>query len=153
VGLQFERNPQVSADNPNSIGVGFSVPLFVRHRYAGEIRRAEADQRLAAENFHATLLDAKAERARAAAELNGARERVEQFKTAIVEKANSTAQAAEYAYSHGALDLTDLLDARRAMQAITLDALSAQSAYAKALSSWRAANDVYSTINHDRSNE
>jgi cobalt-zinc-cadmium efflux system outer membrane protein len=141
IGMQFEHYP-VGNGNPNSVGLGLSVPLFLRHRFQGEIQRATADRRVAEETLRNVELAAAIDRARAAADLEGARDRLHHFEGAIVEKAKAAAEAAEYAYSRGALNLTDLLDARRAMQAVAIDALSAQSAYAKALAAWRAETDV-----------
>ncbi|HYM36330.1 MAG TPA: TolC family protein [Steroidobacteraceae bacterium] len=141
VGVQFEHYPQPST-NANSVGVGFSVPLFLRHRYQGEIQRANADRHVAEETLRNVQLVAASDRAHAAADLFGSRERLRHFEGSIVEKAKAAAEAAEYAYLRGALNLTDLLDARRAMQSVELDELSAQTAYAKALAAWRAETDT-----------
>lgn len=139
-GVQFERNPQ-PLSNPNSWGVGFSVPLFLRNRYDGEIRRAAADRRSADEAVRTVRLSATTECERALVEMRGASDRLTKFQNSVIKRAKSAAEAAEYAYTHGALGLTDLLDARRALQAITLDELGAHAAYAKARAAWRAATE------------
>ena len=141
IGLQYERLPDPPNNNINTVGVGFSFPLFLRHRYEGEIQRAAADRRTAAEMLRAVRLTAESDRTRAAADLAGAIDRVRQFQNGIVDKAKTTAESAEYAYAHGALDLADLLDARRTLQSISLDAIAARAAYAKASAAWRAAGD------------
>ena len=141
IGVQFEHYPQ-GGSSPNSVGAGFSIPLFIRHHYQGELQRAAADHHIAEETLRATQLAAATEQAQVTAERIGARERLLQFQNSIVDKATSTAQAAEYAYSRGALNLTDLLDARRAMQSVLSDALSARLEYAKALMAWRTATEL-----------
>ena len=57
-------------------------------------------------------------------------------------QARKAADAEEYAYSRGSLALTDLLDARRSLQAVLLDTLNARATYAKALAAWKAATSV-----------
>ncbi len=139
-GVQFERDPQPFT-GANSWGVGFSVPLFLRNKYEGEIRRAAADRRSADEAVRTVRLGAATECERALIEMQGASDRLTKFQNSIAERAKSAAQAAEYAYTHGALGLTDLLDARRAFQAIALDEIAARSSYAKARAAWRAATE------------
>ena len=142
VGVQFEHYPQPGVVSPNSLGVGFSIPLFLRNHYEGEIDRATADRRAADEVARATALAANNDQQQAALAMSGAREHVNAFRDSVLESARSAAAAAEYAYAHGALGLTDLLDARRAMQAVLLEALNANAEYAKAQAAWRAATDT-----------
>jgi cobalt-zinc-cadmium efflux system outer membrane protein len=147
VGVQFEHYPQVGS-HANSVGLGLSVPLFLRHHYEGEIARAAADRRVANEALRTVRLGADAEVRRAQADLGAALEKLRQFRGTVLQRAQASADAAEYAYSRGALGLTDLLDARRALQEITLDSLAAEAAHAKALAAWRAAtNPVYFSSN------
>ena len=47
------------------------------------------------------------------------------------------AKAAEFAYTKGAMGLMDLLDARRTLRQVQIEAATACAEYAKALSAWR----------------
>ena len=58
VGVQFEHNPTLAPGNPDSVGIGFSVPLFIGNHYAGEIQRAAIDRRIATENLRASVINA-----------------------------------------------------------------------------------------------
>ena len=138
LGAQYERYPQPDI-GPNTWGIGFSVPVFLRSHYEGEIARASADRRAAEQQLQQARLAAQAERDLAAAQLQGAVQRVKKFQEELVTQARKAADAEEYAYSRGALSLTDLLDARRSLQAVLLDAVGARAAYAKSLAAWRAA--------------
>jgi cobalt-zinc-cadmium efflux system outer membrane protein len=138
VGLQLEHYPQPGSET-NSFGVGFSIPLFIWHRYEGELRRAFADARTATENLRRQRVVAEAERGRAWADLEGAHTRLQHLQDDVLDKARLAAQAAEYAYRRGALGMTDLLDARRTLLAVRLDELAARAAFAKALTAWKAA--------------
>jgi len=141
LGAQYERFPPPGT-GPNLWGVGFSIPLFLRNRFEGEIARAGADRRLAEHQLQQTQLAAQADRELAKAQLEGAVQRVRKFQEEVVTQARKAADAEEYAYSRGSLGLTDLLDARRSLQAVLLDALNARATYAKALAAWRAATSA-----------
>ena len=73
------------------------------------------------------------------AEVNNSLIRLNNYKSDVLDQARTAAEAAEYAYHRGALNLTDLLDARRAWQSLIIDMLDAQNDYAGALADWRAA--------------
>jgi cobalt-zinc-cadmium efflux system outer membrane protein len=141
VGAQYERFPQPDV-GPNMWGIGFSIPLFLRNRFEGEIARAGTDRRLAEQQLQQTQLAAQADRDLATAQLEGAVQRVRKFQEEVVTQARKAADAEEYAYSRGSLALTDLLDARRSLQAVLLDALNARATYAKALAAWKAATSA-----------
>jgi cobalt-zinc-cadmium efflux system outer membrane protein len=151
--LQLEHYPQPGTES-NSFGIGFAVPLYLWHRYDGELRRALADARAATENLRRQRAIAEAERSHAAADLEGARARLQYLQREVLVKADLAEQAAEYAYRRGALGITDLLDARRTLTAIRLDELAARAAFARALTAWKAAGgaaiaDTASPNSHD----
>ncbi len=141
IGAQYERHPQPDI-GPNTWGIGFSVPLFLRNHYEGEMARAAADRRSAQQQLQQTRQVAQADRDLAVAQLDGAAQRVRKFQDEVVTQARKASDDEEYAYSRGALGLTDLLDARRALQAVLLDAVAAHAGYAKALEAWRAATNT-----------
>ena len=56
-------------------------------------------------------------------------------------EAQKASDAAEFAYQHGAIGVTDLLDSRRVLRALQLESAAAHADYAKAYSAWQAATD------------
>ena len=52
-------------------------------------------------------------------------------------RSRAVSERAELAYRKGALPLTDLLDARRTLRAVLLDALAARADLAKASGAWQ----------------
>ncbi|WP_454727657.1 MULTISPECIES: TolC family protein [Cupriavidus] len=142
VGAQAEHYP-VSAANQtgsgNSFGVFVSIPLFVRHSFGGEARRAEVDYYAALDDRNRVLLEAQNELERSRNQLEAARLSLRQMVQSVVPAAESVAGSAEFAYAKGASGVLDLLDARRALRQTRLDAVTAQGEYAKSLSAYRAA--------------
>lgn len=136
VGLQYEHWPnQADANNQgtgNSFGVAFSVPLFLRHNNEGEIARAQADWYAARDALERVLGQARSEAARAANDLAAARERLFRFENELIKEAERTAAAAEFAFKNGATGVMDLLDSRRTLKAVQVDAANARADHAKA---------------------
>ncbi|MHA7684560.1 TolC family protein [Cupriavidus sp. PET2-C1] len=142
VGAQAEHYP-VSAANQtgsgNSFGVFVSIPLYVRHSFGGEARRAEVDYYAALDDRNRVLLEAQNELERSRNQLEAARLSLKQMVEGVVPTAESVAGSAEFAYAKGASSVLDLLDARRALRQTRLDAVNAQGDFAKSLSAYRAA--------------
>ena len=140
VGAQYEHWPnQADANNQgtgNSFGVALSIPLFLRHRYEGEVARAQADWYLARDVLLQVRAQARSEVQRAAGELAAARERLLRFEGELLAEAARTASAAEFAFRNGAIGVMDLLDARRVLNSIQSDAANARADYAKALTAF-----------------
>ena len=137
LGAQYEHFP---GNVPgNSVGVGFAVPLFTGYDFAGDIQKAEVDRYAALDALAKVRAVARNELARAAADLNAAAERVERFDASLLGAANRSAEASEFAFSRGAISVLEVLDARRTLRAVRLEALAARADYAKALGAWRAA--------------
>jgi cobalt-zinc-cadmium efflux system outer membrane protein len=139
VGVQFEHYPPGNESPNNTYGLSLSVPLFVRHAYEGEIARAEADllgARIQEEQVRAL---AQGETAQAASLLRAAVERRRQLESGLLADAKRVATATEFAYVRGALGLLELLDARRTLRAVRLDAAALRADHAKALAAWQAA--------------
>ncbi|HEX2651037.1 MAG TPA: TolC family protein [Burkholderiales bacterium] len=136
IGAQYERFPgTVPAD---SIGIGFSVPLFLGNDFSGDIQRAEVDRYAALDALERARAVASSEVRRAASDLNAAVERLERFDGSLLAAADRSAQAAEFAFQRGATSVLEVLDARRTRRAVQLEALAARTDYAKALAAWRA---------------
>jgi len=134
VGVQLEHNLQNAPRN--SFGVGVSVPLFVRSEYEGEIARAEADLELARQQLEKAVAQAIGEADRARSQLAATADRRQRLESELLIDAERVAQAAEFAYSKGAMSLIDLLDARRTWRQVQLEAAQARADYAKARALW-----------------
>ena len=137
VGAQFEHYPDIYGNTSNSYGVGVSVPLFTRYYFEGEIAQAESAYNSAIDNVERTRAVARSEMAKALSDVTAAAERLARFQDNLLAEAKKSADSAEFAYKNGAIGVMDLLDARRTLRAIQLDAAAAQADYAKALAAWQ----------------
>jgi cobalt-zinc-cadmium efflux system outer membrane protein len=136
VGAQYERYPgTVPAD---SIGFGISVPLFTGNDFSGDIRRAEVERYAAVDALERARAIAGNDIRRAAGDLASAADRLERYDSTLLEAAQRSAQAAEFAFQRGAISVLEVLDARRTLRAVQLEALAARTEHAKALAAWRA---------------
>jgi cobalt-zinc-cadmium efflux system outer membrane protein len=106
--------------------------------YEGEIARAEADYTAAMELLELTRAQARTELTTALSDLSAAADRLQRYETSLLTEAQKAADYAEFAYRNGAIGVIDLLDARRTLRAVTLDAAAARADYAKALARWRS---------------
>jgi len=114
-----------------------SMPLAWGYRYEGEIGRAQAQLDQARDALDKSRRVAATELQRQRAELTAAAQRSRRFDNEIVPRSRDVAERAELAYSKGAMPLTDLLDARRTLRAVRLDALAARTDLAKAVGNWQ----------------
>jgi cobalt-zinc-cadmium efflux system outer membrane protein len=137
VGVQFEHFPDNFGNASNSYGVALSIPLFTRYYYEGEIAQAGAAWNAANDSLERTRAIARSEISRALADLAAAAERFARYRDYLLAEAKKSADSAEFAYRNGAIGVMDLLDARRTLRAVQLDAASAQADYAKALAAWQ----------------
>lgn len=140
IGIQYEHypvNPVFGTGNGNTYGVTVSFPLMVWHENNGEIRRSEVDRLAALDVLAKARAIAHSEIQRAWTDLVQASERVTRYQGKLTEDAKTAAEAVEFAYQHGSIGLTDLLDARRALRAAQLEAVTALGEYAKAVASWK----------------
>lgn len=134
VGVQYERNQQNSP--LNSYGIGVSVPIFLWHGHEGEIARAEADLDASRAQLAQIRAQAGSQLAQARAALQAAHDRRQRLEGGMLGDAERVAAAAELAYTQGAMGLLDLLDARRTLRQLRIEAATARADYAKALSDW-----------------
>lgn len=135
VGLQYERNPQAGGP-ANSYGIGVSVPLFLWHAHEGEIARAEADLDASRGQYALQRAQTATDLAQARSLLGAALARLQRLDGGMLADAGRVASAAEFAYRKGAMSLLDLLDARRTLRQLQIEAVTARADYAKALSDW-----------------
>jgi len=145
LGAQFDHYPvnplyasTSGAGTGNTWGVFVSVPLFTRYYYEGEIQSAEVAYGAAADNLERARAVARGETARARSDATAAAERLARYRDSMLAEAKKAADSAEFAYRNGAIGVMDLLDARRTLRAIELDAALAQADHAKALSAWQS---------------
>jgi cobalt-zinc-cadmium efflux system outer membrane protein len=143
LGVQYEHNMQ--SEPTNSYGFGVSVPLFIFHEYEGDIARAEADLTAARLLYERTLAQAVGSADQAGSALRSAEERLRRLETGLLADAERVAKAAELAYSRGAMNLMDLLDARRTLRQIQIETATAHADHAKALAAWRLQADYGNT--------
>ena len=136
VGAQFERYP---GNLPtNTVGFGLSIPLLIGNDFSGDIQRAEVDYYAAQGALDKVRAVATTEISRAASDLRAAAERRGRYEGSLLAAAQRSADAAEFAFQRGATSVLEVLDARRTLRAVQLEALAARADYAKALYAWRA---------------
>jgi cobalt-zinc-cadmium efflux system outer membrane protein len=136
IGAQYERYPGTMPSD--SVGFGISVPLFTGNDFSGDIRRAEVDRYAAQDALERARAIAGNDIRRAASDLQAAGDRLERYDSTLLEAAQRTAQAIEFAFQRGATSVLEVLDARRTLRAVRLEALAARTDHAKALAAWRA---------------
>ena len=144
VGAQYERFP--GSLPVNSVGFGVAIPLFTGYDFAGDIQKAEVDRYAALDALARARAIAGNDLRRAAGDLNAAAERVERFDRSLLAAANRSAEASEFAFQRGALSVLEVLDARRTLRAVRLEALAARNDYARALAAWQAAQASVDTL-------
>jgi cobalt-zinc-cadmium efflux system outer membrane protein len=142
VGVQAEHYP-VSAANPqgsgNSYGLALQIPLALRYDYQGEIRAAEVNLDTANANLDKARAAARSELAVSAERARSAYARLRRDDDSLLAAAKKSADAAEFAFRQGAMDIMDLLDVRRTYRSTLLEALQARADYAVSLAAWQAA--------------
>jgi cobalt-zinc-cadmium efflux system outer membrane protein len=144
LGAQYERYPgTVPAD---SIGFGIAVPLFTGNNFSGDIRRAEVERYAALDALDRARALAGNDIRRAASDLASATERLERYDSTLLESAARTSQAAEFAFQRGATSVLEVLDSRRTLRAVRLEALAARTDHAKALAAWRASQTTMESL-------
>jgi outer membrane protein, heavy metal efflux system len=125
VGVQLDRYAPPSGYGW-LYGVYLSFPLFINHRYEGEMARAQADldtamiERMRLEQ---AALGAQQRLAEARGLYRLRRERIEREALPLAEK---VAANADLAYRKGAGTVLELLDALRQLRALQLEALTAR---------------------------
>jgi cobalt-zinc-cadmium efflux system outer membrane protein len=133
-GASFDHYPDTST---RQVELRLSMPLSWGYHYEGEIGRAQAQLEQSRDALDKTRRAAASELQRLRAEVEGAAQRARRFDAEIVPRSRDVAARAELAYGKGALPLTDLLDARRTLRAVLLDALAARADLAKAVGAWQ----------------
>jgi cobalt-zinc-cadmium efflux system outer membrane protein len=145
VGAQYER---IQGGDPGSqtVGFGVAVPIFTGYDFSGDIQKAEVDRYAAMDGLARARAVAMGELRRAAADLNAAADRLERFDASLLGAASRSAEASEFAFSRSAISVLEVLDARRTLRAVRLEALAARNDHARALAAWRAAQSTVQSL-------
>ncbi len=142
---QFDRWPASSTDpqgTGNSFGLYVSIPLHVRHANEGEAKRAAVDLQSARDNLARLRAQAEAETHIAVDSWQAAAERLARIEKDVLPLAREVARGAEFAYGRGATGVLDLLDARRVLKQVELDAAAARADAGKAWAQWAASTEL-----------
>ncbi|MDR3391434.1 MAG: TolC family protein [Sulfuriferula sp.] len=139
VGAQVEHYPGAT---DNTIGLGISFPLFLGNHFDGDIRNAEVALSAAEDNLDRVRALALDDLNRTEAALASSRARLQRYQSSLLPAAKRAMDAAEFGFANGAISAVELLDARRTWRAIQLEALGAQSDYARALAIWRTNTQI-----------
>jgi len=145
IGAQYDHYPVTDANTlgtGNSFGVSVSVPLFLRNNNEGGIARAQADWYAARDGLDRVRALALGDVLRARSDLENAAERLGRFEADLLPAAQKSADAAEFAFKNGALGVMDLLDSRRTLKAVLIDAANSRADYAKALAAWQSSAEA-----------
>ena len=138
--LAYQHFPgQEPGNAPDTLGATVSIPLFTNYQYEGEAARAEVDYQTATEAKAQISAAAMTEMRRAKADLEAAIDKNRRFDQRILTEAQKAADAADFAYQHGATSVMDLLDATRILRTLQLESISVKADYAKSLLAWQAA--------------
>jgi len=100
------------------------------------VARAQADWYAARDSLERVRAQALGDVLRARNDLDSSSERLQRFETDLLPAAQKAADAAEFAFKNGALGVMDLLDSRRTLKAVLIDAANARADHAKALAAW-----------------
>lgn len=134
-GVQYDHWP-TSASNATGTGDSISftvgIPLTVNHRYEGEIALANSDYAATKESLAHIEANAKIEWQRINAEVVSAEDNLQILQKDQLPRAEDVARTVEFGYKKGALNLLDLLDARRMLRQTRLDTLNAKANLARA---------------------
>ena len=127
--VQYERNPP---DQPNTAGLGLSLPLPLWNHNAGAIRAARAVREAAQAQLDKARVQAAVDIAASRLALHEARARASAYREQLQPQSAVVAQTVAYAYEHGGASLLELLAAERNDNDIRLVSAHAQADAASA---------------------
>jgi outer membrane protein, heavy metal efflux system len=141
LGTSFDHYPGTST---RLLEFRAQVPLngfLGSYNYQGEIARAQAQLNQAEDSLEKIRRSTTAEYLQLQQDRQGTAARALSYETAILPRARKVAEMAELAYSKGAMSLTELIDARRTLRSILIEALNARTDHAKATQVWTLRQD------------
>ena len=145
VGVQYDHYPSSVTNTQgggNTFGIAVQIPLFIGNHFDGEIRSALLAVDSAEETLAKTRNTARNEVLRLLADQRSSGERLQRFNEQLLPAAKKSADAAEFAFAHGAIAIMDVLDVRRTSRLVQLDALAAQVEHAKLATSFKTVPEL-----------
>lgn len=136
VGASFDHYPGTST---RQLEFRAQLPLngfLGSYNFQGEIAKAQSQLNLAEDALEKTRRNAAADFQRLQQDQRGTAARALSYEATILPRARQVAEMTELAYSKGAMSLTELIDARRTLRSILIEALSARTEHAKAAQAW-----------------
>ena len=127
--VQFERNP---AAQPDTVGVGLSLPLPLWDRFGGEIQAAKAARDQSQAQLEKVRIQAAADVAAARVAFHEAYQRAGRYAGSLAPKSARVEKSIAYSYEKGGASLLDLLEAERSDNAVRLAAAQAKADAASA---------------------
>lgn len=134
--VQYERNPPAQ---PDTVGVGVSLPLPAWDHFDGEIDGARSARAAAQAQLEKVRIQATADVTAARVAFHEAYQRARRYQSSLVPKSARVAQSVAYAFGKGGASLVDLLEAERNDNLIRLGAAQAEADAASAAVALRAA--------------
>ena len=137
VGTSFDHFPGTST---RQLEFRAQMPLngfLGSYNFQGEIARAQAQLNQTEDALEKTRRLAAADYQKLQLDRQGSAARALSYETTILPRARKVAEMAELAYSKGAMSLTELIDARRTLRTILIEALNARTDHAKAALVWQ----------------
>ena len=107
------------------------------YNFSGEIVKAQAQLNQAEDALEKIRRLATADYQKLQQDRLGAAGRAQSYEATILPRARKVAEMAELAYSKGAMSLTELIDTRRTLRSILIEALNARTDHAKATLAWQ----------------
>ena len=135
IGTSIDQLPGTGAGRQLSLRL--SIPLHSSGRFDGDIARAQAQLDQARAQLEQSRLRARTELQSLWQVWRSQSERLQRYERDILPQAQKVATQAELAYAKGGLSLTDLLDARRTLRSLELEALQVRKDHALAQSQWQ----------------
>ncbi len=133
-GVSFDHFPGTST---RQLELRLQMPLQFGYQFQGETGRAQAVLTAAQDTLDKVRRVAALDLQGLMAQLQSGALRSRSYEQDILPRAAQVTAQAEFAYTKGALNLADLLDARRILRATGLEALVARTDHAKAATAWR----------------
>lgn len=123
-----------SGDNPNSLGLGVSLPVPLFDRNQANIGRARVDERRAENSIERVWLQVQQEVTGAARRAARSQQLLSAFESGgMADRAEAALRVAEHAYQAGAASLLELLEAQRTHLDTKAQYLRAQHEYRQSL--------------------
>jgi len=127
--VQYERNPPAQ---PDTVGVGVSLPLPLWNHFQGEVASARAARDQAEVQLDKIRIQAWAQVSSARLAYREASERERRYRLSLVPKSAEVTRSLAYAFEKGGASFLDLLQAERNDNAIRVAAVQAQADTASA---------------------